>query len=125
MRELFALNREIVRNVARTYENCKNVSKVAAVAWEPSQRSPKWSPAIAHYGIDVENTIRKAFDGREDKKELHAAWKKFLESDETIIDKGTARMIRILASAFRRCGIEPRAYFRASRFYNQKSERAA
>ena len=122
-RVLFALNRETVSNVARTYKNCKNTSEIVAVAWEPSDRSPRWSPTISHYVIDVENCVRRVFASREDSAELNAAWQRFLNGDGSIIDCASARMVKILGAAFRRSDLEPRTYFRTTRCYRNKPER--
>lgn len=124
-RELLALRRERVSNVARTYENCVNTSHLVSVAWEPTDRSPRWSPTIANYKIDVTNCVRKAFAGREDEAELNSAWQRLLEGEREVIDATPAKMLRILSAAFGLSGLEPREYFRNVRTYNKKPERAA
>src|SRR5580698_5590510 len=90
-RELLALQRETVSNVARTYENCLNISRLVSVAWEQTDRSPRWSPTIAHFKIDVTNCIRKAFAGRQDEAELYAAWQRLLEGERAVIDATSAK----------------------------------
>ncbi len=123
-RELLALQWETVSNVARTYENCLNTSHIVSVAWEQSDRSPRWTPTIGHYKIDVENCIRKAFAGREDELELNASWQHFLKGERATIGPTIAKMLRILSAAFRRSGLEPWEYFRSLRCYNKKPEAA-
>ncbi|HWZ50198.1 MAG TPA: hypothetical protein VNW54_01920 [Granulicella sp.] len=123
-RELFQLQRETVGNVVRTYINARNASEVVAVTYDPGDRSPRWSENIAAFKIDVENTVRRAFAGREDEAELKHAWRELLDSGGVVIDTKQQRCIRLLAAAFRQHGLEPRAYFANPRCYRTKPKGA-
>lgn len=118
------LQREAVGNIAKTYLKIVNLSNLVAVAWDPKARSPRWTHDLAHYRIDVERCLTRAFADREDRKALEEAWDKFVdnEAQPQVIDATTARMLRILSANFERAELNPKTYFQNPRCYRTKPE---
>jgi|GEM_PF-3468027 len=84
-------------------------------------RSSRWSPDTAHYGIDVQNTVQRVIEAKpeDERGELWAAWEALLK-DDTKLGNAEQKLIRLLAGPFFTKKLHPRLYFRSNRYAHRR-----
>lgn len=105
----------LVKLVVTAYRAVKELPPLVAMNCDlsPQSRSCRWSPDSAHYGIDIENTVRRVIQAKSEAERptLWTAWKNLLV-DPDRIGKDEQRLIRLLAGPLYTKKLHPGLYFR-------------